>query len=131
MPDRDGLHGETITVITRTADPKPDEHGMPDYDIKRTVFDGCSVQPVTAAETPLFADATRYPRYRIIGPASRLFADLVSGDARIEWAGRLWIPAGSAFDWKTMDGLGNHTELYISPDNTTEVIDGQTTDQRH
>ena len=30
-----------------------------------------------------------------------------------------------------MDGLGNHTELYISPDNTTEVIDGQTTDQRH
>lgn len=125
----DALHGETITVLARTAVPTPDEYGRPVYRTTPLVVEDCSVQPVTAADTPAFADATRYPRYRVIGPQGRFFADLATGDSRIQWRGRLWIPAGSAYDWETPDGLGNHTELYISPDTPgEEEQDGQTDD---
>ena len=85
----DGIHGHTLTITTKVVDGEPDEFGQPQYAARKTVLEGCNVQPVAVT-------------------------GLLTGDSRIEWNGRIFQPASAAFDYVTPDGIGNHTEWWMT-----------------
>lgn len=114
----DGLHGFRLTVRTRTPTGETDEFGQPQYEETRRVLDGCNVQPLAAADLPLFQDANHVPQYKCFGPVGMLVAGLLTGDSRIEWDGRVFQPVSAAFDYRTPDGVGDHTEWWM-----TEVVE--------
>ena len=52
----DGIHGHTLTITTKVVDGEPDEFGQPQYAARKTVLEGCNVQPVAVTDLPLFQD---------------------------------------------------------------------------
>ena len=73
----------------------------------------------TASQTnttdlPLFQDANHLPQYKCFSHPGDLVARLLTGDSRIEWNGRIFQPASAAYDYITPDGIGNHTEWWMT-----------------
>ncbi len=110
----DGIHGHTLTITTKVVDGEPDEFGQQQYATRKTVLEGCNVQPVAVTDLPLFQDANHLPQYKCFSHSGDLVASLLTGDSRIEWNGRIFQPASAAFDYVTPDGIGNHTEWWMT-----------------
>ena len=102
----DGIHGHTLTITTKVVDGEPDEFGQQQYATRKTVLEG--------TDLPLFQDANHLPQFKCFSHSGDLVASLLTGDSRIEWNGRIFQPASAAFDYVTPDGIGNHTEWWMT-----------------
>lgn len=110
----DGIHGYALTIITRVVDGETDEYGQAQCTTRKTVLEGCNVQPVAVTDLPLFEDANHLPQWKCFSHEGDLVARLLTGDSRIEWDGRTFQPASAAYDYVTADGIGNHTEWWMT-----------------